>query len=82
MMSYNPAEKRDQETEIEVSLDSDICTGCELCIETCPAVFEMDEDEGVAYVKLEEVPEDAEDCVRQAEQDCPVEAIIVEEYQL
>lgn len=40
----------------------------------------MDEDEGVAYVKLEEVPEDAEDCVRQAEQDGPVEAIIVEEY--
>lgn len=43
-------------------------------------MFEMDEDEGVAYVKLEEVPEDAEDRVRQAEQDCPVEAIIVEEY--
>jgi len=64
---------------MRASIDSEICTGCELCVETCPEIFEMDEDEGVARVKVEEVNEDAEECTRQAEQDCPVEAITIEE---
>ena len=62
---------------MKVSVDADLCTGCELCVETCPDVFEMDAD--IAVVKTEQVPDDAEDSARQAVDECPVEAITVEE---
>lgn len=62
---------------MKVSVDADLCTGCELCVETCPDVFEMDAD--IAVVKTEQVPDDAEDSARQAADECPVEAITVEE---
>jgi len=64
---------------MKVKVDADLCIGCGLCTETCPDVFEMDEDQGVAKVKVEEVPEDAQDCVRQAAEDCPGDAIQIEE---
>ena len=62
---------------MKVKVDADLCTGCELCIDTCPEVFEMKDDVSVA--KVENVPADMEDDVREAGEDCPVEAIIVEE---
>lgn len=57
-------------------VDEDLCTGCELCTQTCPDVFEMVDD--VAKVKGEEIAADAEDCAKQAAEECPVEAIKVE----
>ncbi len=54
----------------------DTCTACELCVETCPDVFEMGED--VAKVIVDEVPPEFKDAVQQAADECPVEAIIVE----
>jgi ferredoxin len=48
---------------MKVSIDKDICTGCELCVSTCPYVFEMGDD-GLAQVKSEEVAAN-----------CPVECI-------
>ena len=57
-------------------VDEDLCTGCELCTQTCPDVFEMEDD--VAKVKGDEIPADAEDCAQQAAEECPVEAIKVE----
>jgi ferredoxin len=54
----------------------DTCTACGLCVENCPDVFEMGDD--AAQVKMNEVPEGLEDAVRQAADECPVEAIIVE----
>ena len=62
---------------MKVKVDADLCTGCELCIDTCPEVFEMKDDVSVA--KVEDVPADMEDDVREASEDCPVEAIIIEE---
>jgi len=32
-----------------------------------------------AVVKVDTVPEDQEDCVREAAENCPVEAILIEE---
>jgi ferredoxin len=52
------------------------CTGCELCVDTCPEVFEMGPD--MAQVIADEVPAELEDAVQQAADECPVEAIIVE----
>ncbi len=58
-------------------VDKELCTGCELCVTSCPDIFEMSGD--VATVKVAIVPEGAEDCVRQAAEDCPVTAIKIEE---
>lgn len=62
---------------MKVKVDADLCTGCELCIDTCPEVFEMKDDVSVA--KAEDVSSDLEDDVREASEDCPVEAIIIED---
>jgi ferredoxin len=58
-------------------VDQEECTGCGLCTETCPEVFELSDD--VASVIVDEVPEDAIDTCKQAAEDCPVEAISIEE---
>jgi len=62
---------------MKATVDPDLCTGCELCVDTCPEVFEMDDD--VAKVIVDTVPEDSEDCAREAADDCPAEAISIEE---
>ncbi len=54
----------------------DGCILCGLCEETCPAVFEMGDEEAVVIV--DEVPEGLEADVKQAADDCPVEVIIIE----
>ena len=54
----------------------DTCTACGLCVDTCPEVFDMGDD--LAQVIVDDVPEEHEDAVLQAAEECPVEAIIVE----
>lgn len=49
------------------------CIGCGLCVENCPAVFEM--RESTAAVLVTTVPPQWEDDVRQAAAECPVGAI-------
>ncbi|MFA5043255.1 MAG: ferredoxin [Kiritimatiellia bacterium] len=58
-------------------VDVDLCTGCGLCVDTCPAVFEI--DGAVAKVLVERVPEDAQAACREAADNCPVEAIKIED---
>lgn len=68
----------------DVKIDQETCIGCGVCESTCPEVFELNakvkstvveeyrrckEDEG-------EVPDDI-DCVEDAENSCPVDAISV-----
>ena len=60
---------------MKVRID-DSCTACGLCNESCPEVFEL--GDYMAKVIVDEVPPDQEDCVEQAAEECPVEAIIVE----
>jgi len=57
-------------------VDPDLCTGCGLCVDVCPEVFEMEGE--IAIVIVDEVPEDAEDTAREAVESCPVEAITLE----
>ena len=62
---------------MRVTVDEETCIGCGLCAETCPEVFEMNDEK--ARVKVDEVPEDLADTCREAADDCPVEAIQVED---
>ncbi|HUT31686.1 MAG TPA: ferredoxin [Sedimentisphaerales bacterium] len=54
----------------------DTCTSCGLCVDACPEVFEMGSD--MAEVIVDEVPEEYEEAVQQAADECPAEAIIVD----
>ncbi|MCK9241533.1 ferredoxin [Desulfocurvus sp.] len=51
---------------------SDECMGCESCVELCPDVFEMSEAGDVAVCKA---PDSTLDCVQEAIDACPAEAI-------
>ncbi|SDP57607.1 ferredoxin [Desulforhopalus singaporensis] len=57
----------------EIIIDHDECIGCEACVETCPAVFEFNDEEEKAYVIEGSDPD--EDCVDEAIASCPAECI-------
>ncbi len=57
-------------------VDEELCTGCGLCVDTCPEVFELLDD--LAKVIIKPVPEGAEQTCREAADDCPVEAISIQ----
>ena len=63
---------------MKVRVDQESCTGCGLCLDLCPDMFELN-DEALAEAKQEDVPENLEDDVREAADECPVEAIVIEE---
>ena len=60
---------------MKVKIDQDLCVGCGLCVNTCADIFEMSEDKAV--VKSAVVPPANESAVKQAKDECPVEAIII-----
>ena len=62
---------------MKVKVDADLCTGCGLCVDACPEVFKMDDSR--AQVIVEEAPEKAWNTCREAADNCPVEAIKIEE---
>jgi len=53
-------------------VDADACTGCELCVDTAPNTFRMNDD-GVSEVI--NPPGDDEETIQEAIDDCPAEAI-------
>lgn len=59
-------------------VDRDACISCGLCASVCPEVFELD-DEGISVVIQDPVASENEDCAKEAEADCPTDAISVEE---
>ena len=55
---------------------TDECISCERCVDICPDVFEMGDE--YAQVQMDPIPEEQEESVRQAAEECPVGAIILE----
>jgi ferredoxin len=64
---------------MKVKVDKELCTGDGICVDLCPEVFEMNED-NQADVIVDEVPEEEEEACRDAIESCPESCInIVEE---
>ncbi|NLG84779.1 MAG: ferredoxin [Firmicutes bacterium] len=59
---------------MRVKVDQDLCIGCGLCIDTCPAVFTWNEAEK-ATASQDPVPPEEEDPCREAMEGCPTQAI-------
>ena len=53
------------------------CMGDRNCNKLCPEVFEYDEDQLLSTVNFDVIPEQFEDCVRQAAKECGADAIEV-----
>ena len=58
-------------------VDPDLCTACGLCASSCPKVFRM--GSSVAEAMSGPVPAGEQSCARAAAEECPVEAIRIEE---
>lgn len=59
---------------MEVTIDNNLCSSCELCCDICPDVFEMGDD-GYAVVRMNPVPANYEDDVQDAVDSCAGGAI-------
>ena len=60
---------------MEIKIDNDLCTGCGLCEETCPELFKLNEDDDIAELTKTEYDENDEECIEEAIESCPTEAI-------
>lgn len=58
-------------------VDREKCIGCGRCVEICPDVFEMGND-NIAVVKVDIIPQDSEDDSIKAAESCPVGAIEIQ----
>ncbi|HLD83182.1 MAG TPA: ferredoxin [Candidatus Omnitrophota bacterium] len=61
---------------MKARVDPELCIGCGLCVQTCPQVFKMEGDKAVVIVGI--VPKEVEATCKQACDECPVTAIIIE----
>jgi ferredoxin len=66
-----------QERLMKVIVDYDLCEANALCMEACPKVFRVEEDDTLT-VLMDEIPEDLRPKIQEAERLCPRQAIRVE----
>jgi len=59
---------------MKLYVDPDLCIACGACISLCPEVYDWNDD-GIAHVIVDEIPEDLEECAVDAMDSCPTEAI-------
>jgi len=62
---------------MKFKVDEELCIGCGACEGICAEVFEM-RDDAKAHVIKDPVPKDLEKSAIEAEESCPVEAILHE----
>ncbi|MGN0601105.1 MAG: ferredoxin [Oscillospiraceae bacterium] len=62
---------------MNVKVDKEGCISCGICVNTCPDVFEFDDDDKSTVIK--EPEEYEEDEVRDAAESCPVSVIHIED---
>jgi ferredoxin len=77
-VGYNGAQfVSTKEDSVKVTVDETLCSGCGVCEEMAPDVFEMN-DSGVVAVKVNPIPEDLQQSTQEAADGCPSGAILVE----
>ncbi len=59
-------------------IDPDLCNGTGLCADSCPEVFELD-NEGFAATLMDEIPAKYQQACRRAVDNCPNNAISIEQ---
>lgn len=59
---------------MKVTVDQDLCISCGLCISICEEVFFWNDDEKAEAI-AEDYPEELQDEVETAIENCPTEAI-------
>ncbi len=65
---------------MRVIVDEDTCIGCGRCAEICPEVFVLDGEIAVNELGEEtDIPSQYEKACKEAAEECPVEAITIEE---
>lgn len=67
-----------KEVAMKVKVDEGLCTGCGLCAETCPEIFELENDISMVKIGDDDVPRQYENACQDAADSCPVEAIQIE----
>lgn len=68
----------ERNNEMKVTVDADLCIGCGICEGIVPEVFSL-MNEPYAEVLLDPVPEEFQEATREAAEDCPEQAIAIEE---
>lgn len=68
----------DEEVEVKVVVDFDVCASNAVCMGIVPEVFEV-RDDGFLYVLDEHPPEELRDRARDAVNSCPTGAITLAE---
>ncbi len=63
---------------MKVRVDPEVCAGFGICVGVCPEAFEL-HDDGYAEVLIAVVPNELEELVRTAANQCPSRAIVVSE---
>lgn len=63
---------------MKIDIDPELCTGCGLCVDVCPEVFELNEKD-IAELRIEQVPVNLLQACLDAADSCPVEAISIGE---
>jgi len=59
---------------MKAEVDAGSCTGCAVCSDLVPEVFELNDD-NISIVKVDTVPSDLEAKVQEAADSCPVTCI-------
>lgn len=60
-------------------VDHDRCQGHALCAMEAPEVFQIRDVDGLAVVKLDEIPAEHQAAARRAAIGCPEQAIVIED---
>lgn len=73
----NMIAKRRSWVVMKVNINKDVCVGCRSCQDICPRVFQIEND--LAKVSDGAVPKEVQGDCYEALENCPVEAITMEE---
>jgi ferredoxin len=63
---------------MKVHVNQNLCSGAGACLDVCPEMFELTE-RGTSVTKSEQVPSEFEQACREAADNCPTCAILIEE---